>query len=365
MFFQIESDNCWYYEMGARTNGFYLYLSSNDSHYHQWAKKLAPGESFRTAAASFAFGRSLNEILKNATLYRRTLKPSCKADEGLPVIFNEYMHLSWDNPNQERTHALAPVVSSLGVDIYVIDCGWHDEVPTELIYNNIGEWQESKLRFPEGVRKTADLIHSLGMKFGLWIEPEAVGKDNEKMLEFYGDECFLQRNGKKICELGRYLLDFRKKKVTDHLTEVIDRMVNEYKADYIKIDYNQEVGMGTDTDAFSIGEGLRAHCEARHQWMKEMTERYPNVIFENCASGGQRMDYKTLSIHPLSSTSDQILYYLYPYIVGNIFSSVIPEQAAVWSYPIASKAFKAEGENVDKVISKELVAMNMINFCHI
>ncbi|MBE6591719.1 MAG: hypothetical protein E7646_06725 [Ruminococcaceae bacterium] len=361
LFFQIESDNCWYYEMGADSNGFYLYLSANDGHYHQWAKKLAPGESFTTVAASFAFGDSLNDVLKNITLYRRSLKPLCPADKGLPVIFNEYMHLSWDDPRQERTHALAPLISSLGVDIYVIDCGWHDEVPTNLIYHNIGEWRESKLRFPEGVRKTADLIHSLGMKFGLWIEPEAVGKDNRKMIEFYGEDCFLRRNGEKICELGRLLLDFRKEKVRSYLSDVIDRMVNEYKADYIKIDYNQEVGMGTDTDAFTIGEGLRAHCEARHKWMKEMTEKYPQVIFENCASGGQRMDYKTLSIHPLSSTSDQIHYYLYPYIVGNIFSSVIPEQAAVWSYPVNSVAYKAEGEKVDKVLSNELVAMNMIN----
>ena len=79
-----------------------------------------------------------------------------------------------------------------------------------------------------------DLIHSHGMKAGLWIEPEVVGMKCQKMIDYYGDECFIQRNGKKVCELGRYLLDFRHEKVRAYLSETIDRMVNEYGCDYIK-----------------------------------------------------------------------------------------------------------------------------------
>ena len=360
--FQIESDNDWYYELGPVTNEeFYLYLSGPDAMYHSWCKKLAPGASYETTPVAIAYGDSLNEVLGQMTIYRRSLLPYCEPDVDLPVIFNEYMHLAWNKPSHELTASMVSTIASLGSDYYVIDCGWHDDVDPDLIYNYTGKWMESLWRFPEGVAKTADLVHSYGMKFGLWIEPEVVGKDCKEMLEYYPDECFLTRNGKKICEMGRYFLDFRHPMVQEYLTESIDRMCDEYKADYIKFDYNEECGPGTDYNSDSLAQGLQEHCDARAQWVRDISRKHPGVIFENCASGGQRMDYKTMSLHPLSSTSDQVYYNLYPYIVGNIFAAVLPEQAAVWSYPVDSEVYDKEGDNSDAFISEEIVVMNMLN----
>lgn len=359
--FQIESDNDWYYELGPTGEDYYLYLSGPDVMYHSWYKCLAPGEHYTTVAVAVAYGDSLNQVLGQMTLYRRNLLPYCEPDVELPVIFNEYMHLAWNAPSQELTASLAPTMASLGVDYYVIDCGWHDEVHPDLIYPNTGKWLESKTRFPDGVAKIADFVHSLGMKFGLWIEPEVVGKDCKEMLEYYTDDCFITRNGKKVCEMGRYFLDFRHPMVRAYLTEAIDRMCDEYKADYIKFDYNEECGPGTELYSDSLGEGLETHCRARAEWVEEISRRHPNVIFENCASGGQRMDYKTMSLHPLTSTSDQVHYYLYPYIVGNIFTAVLPEQAAVWSYPVNSDIYDKQGAASDDYVSEELVVMNMLN----
>lgn len=359
--FQIESSCHWYYEIGVRGDDLYLDLRGADVSFHQWCKKLAPGESFSTVPVAFCYGDSLNGVLDEMTRYRRSRKPDCAADRDLPVIFNEYMHLSWDDPRQERTEALAPVIQKMGAQIYVVDCGWHDEVPTQLVYPNVGCWRESHLRFPEGVKKTADLVHSLGMKFGLWIEPEIIGKDCKEMLNYYSEDCFFHRNGKKICELGRLFLDYRHPLVRENMTRVIDRMVKDYGADYIKFDYNQDCGPGTETNADSLGDGLVGHAEAFRGWAKEMQERHPHVIFENCASGGQRMDAMTLSLFPLTSTSDQIHYNFYPYIVANILTAVIPEQAAVWSYPVNSRARKQCLDDPDSLISEEVVVINMIN----
>jgi len=80
---------------------------------------------------------------------------------------------------------------------------------------------------------------------------------------------------------------------------------------------------------------------------------FPKVVFEGCASGGMRMDYKTLSYFSLISTSDQINYLKYPYIAGNVLSAVIPEQAAVWSYPV--------GACTKEEINDDQIVMNMIN----
>jgi len=89
--------------------------------------------------------------------------------------------------------------------------------------------------------------------------------------------------------------------------------------------------------------------------VQEMAQKYPHVVFEGCASGGMRMDYKTLSAFAMVSTSDQTEYELYPYIAGNILAAVLPEQAAVWSYPVSDDC-KASDD-----VSEDRIAINMIN----
>jgi alpha-galactosidase len=165
--------------------------------------------------------------------------------------------------------------------------------------------------------------------------------------------------------MNRYFLDYRNEKVRAYMSETIRRMVEDYGAEYIKFDYNEDCGVGTDYLALCAGEGLELCAQAYLDWVQEMIERFPNVIFEGCASGGMRMDYKTLSAFSLVSTSDQTNYLKYPYIAGNILSSVIPEQAAVWSYPVGCAEPGApmthDAAWVQENITGDRIAMNMIN----
>lgn len=355
MMFQIESSCSWYYEVSDIGSRYYLYVSGPNYPFGGWFKKLLPGESYTTPFVSVAFGQDLNDVIGNMTVYRRHISGKSEADHSLPTIFNEYMHLSWDSPTAENTAKYAPVVAKTGVEYYVIDCGWHNEEPGDQVYPYVGQWKESKARFPEGVRKTMDYIRSLGMKPGLWIEPEIIGIQCEEMLNHYDDDCFFQRHGKRISVMNRHFIDYRNPKVRAYMTETISRIVEQYGAEYIKCDYNQDCGIGTDWNAQSPAEGLEQASDAFLQWIEEMIAKYPNVVFEGCASGGMRMDYKTLSAYSLVSTSDQTDYRLYPYIVGNILAAVLPEQAAVWSYPVASDC--QDGTTV----SDQRIVMNMIN----
>ena len=367
LMFQIESNSSWYYEIGDKNGEYYLYLSGANLPFGGWSKALKSGETYRTVNVAIATGNSLNQVLGEMTKYRRQIAGKNAFDAYLPTIFNEYMHLSWDSPTAENTAKIAPVVAKTGIEYYVIDCGWHNEEPGNQVYPYVGQWKESKARFPEGVRKTTDFIRSLGMKAGLWIEPEIIGIKCQEMLDYYDDDCFLQRNGRKIAVMGRYFLDYRNEKVRAYMSETIRRMVEDYGADYIKCDYNEDCGVGTDYAAFCVGEGLESCAQAFYLWIKEMTEKYPQVIFEGCSSGGMRMDYKTLSVYPLISTSDQTDYLKYPYIAGNILSAVIPEQAAVWSYPVGVGKIgfplpkEYDKEWVADNISDDRIVMNMIN----
>lgn len=363
--FQIESNASWYYEIADLLQSYYLYLGGANLPFGGWSKALAAGEIYQTVNVAIASSDSLEGVLGEMTKYRRHIAGKNAVDAHLPTIFNEYMHLSWDNPSEENTRLVAPIVAKTGVEYYVIDCGWHNEEPSYAVYSYVGQWKESKTRFPNGVRATCDFIRSLGMKPGLWIEPEIIGIKCQEMLDYYDDDCFLQRNGRRIAVMNRYFLDFRHEKVRAYMSETIRRMVEDYGAEYIKFDYNQDCGVGTDYCAFCAGEGLEACANAYLVWVEEMMQRFPQVIFEGCSSGGMRMDYKTLSAFSIMSTSDQTDYLKYPYIAGNILSAVLPEQAAVWSYPIGvtlpGEPMTHEAAWVWENISDERIQMNMIN----
>lgn len=364
LMFQIESNNSWYWEISDNNGLLYLNLGGPNTTHNQWCKVLKPNGGFETVKTAIVVGDSINEIVGEITKYRRQIITPCKSDKKLPTIFNEYMHLSWDNPNEQRTAKILPTVANLGVKYYVIDCGWHDECEYNELYKKVGGWNPSNKRFPSGLKSTISLIESYGMKAGLWIEPEIIGLECDSMKEYYGDDAFFKRNGYKVITSNRMFLDFRNPKVRSRLNEVIDRMV-EYGVGYIKFDYNQDSGAGTELNSDSLGDGLYEHAQAYFDWVREVMQRHPSLIIEGCASGGHRMDYKTLSIHPLVSTSDQTNYKKYPYIASNILSAVLPEQAAVWSYPVESlgiDVFDADTyETVNARVSEEQVIMNMVN----
>lgn len=361
--FQIESYYDWYYEITTSRNMFNLQIGGPTAGLHAWNKFLKPDEAYTTVPVTLAHGKTLNRVLSEMTKYRRHIKAENESDKALPSIYNEYMHLSWDDPFASRTCALAPYVAKTGCKYYVIDCGWHNSTACNgKIYHFFGTWKEDRGRFPDGIKAVSDYVHSLGMKFGLWLAPEVVGDENYEMIDYYGDECFFMRNGKKISHGMGYLLDFRQKKVYDYMAAAIDRMVNEYGCDYIKFDGCPNAGFGTERDSTSLGNGLEEHTEAFLCWVKDMMERHPQVIFEDCFGGGMRMDYKALSMFSLISTSDQVRYDHYPYITANIFASVLPEQAAVWSYPVDSELYDPRNEEiVNERVSRERVVMNMVN----
>lgn len=355
LMYQIESNASWCFEISDWLDQYYLWLGGGSLPFGSWSRQLAPGESYATPYAAVTFGRDVNDVVGEMTKYRRHIVDDFSGDKNISTIFNEYMHLSWDGPTAETTAIYAPAMAKTGVEYYVIDCGWHDEEDCKVLHPYMGRWKQSDARFPGGVRKTMDLIRSLGMKPGLWIEPEIVGVKCREMLDYYDDSCFLCRYGKPIESHNRRFLDYRNPKVRAYMSDTIRMMVEELGAEYIKCDYNHEFGVGTDSDAFSFGSGLEDSVDAFLEWIREMTRKYPQVVFEGCASGGMRMDYKTLSAFSLVSTSDQTDYRKYPYIAGNILAAVLPEQAAVWSYPVSEDC-----ESSDDV-SEDRIAINMVN----
>lgn len=345
LFWQIEHNGSWYWEISDQDGQVYLKLGGPNEHHNHWWKNLKPGETFITVPVSVGSSAGgFNEAMGELTKYRRTIRRKNEDNEKLKVIFNDYMNCLFGDPTTEKEIPLIDKAAEAGCEYYCIDCGWYSD---GFWWDGVGEWLPSEKRFPGGLKKVMDYIRQKGMIPGLWLELEVMGIKCPKA-DKVPEDWYFMRHGKKVYDRSRYQLDFRNPQVIEHATEVIDRLVKEYGVGYIKMDYNIEPGIGTELYADSYGDGLLGHNRAYLKWLDSIFKKYPDLVIENCSSGGLRMDYAMLSRYSIQSTSDQEDYVRYATIAANAPSAVTPEQAAIWSYPLT------QGD-------KEEVVYNMIN----
>jgi len=169
---------------------------------------------------------------------------------------------------------------------------------------------------------------------GLWLEPEVAGPQSQ--LAQKPDNWFFVRHGKRVLKNSRLLLDFRNPEVRAYLDQVMARLVNDYGVGYIKMDYNVDSLQGTEINADSFGQGLLEHNRAHLAWLSSVLDRHPDLVIENCGSGGGRMDYAMLSRLQIQSMTDQEDYLKLPAILVGASAAVLPEQLAIWCYPLAT-----------------------------
>ena len=352
LFWQIEHNGSWHSEISDLTNHLYLQISGPTDIHSHWHKELKPGESFTTVPAGVgAVTGDMGAMAKELTSYRRAIRRKNKDNEKLAVIFNDYMNCLWADPTTEKEFPLIDAAAKAGCEYFCIDAGWYAD---GFWWDEVGEWLPSDKRFPGGIKEVIDYIRSKGMIPGLWLELEVMGIKCP-MVEKMPENAFFHRFGKRVYDRSRYQLDFRQPEVIAHANSVIDRLVNEYGVGYIKMDYNIEPGVGTEVDAESAGEGLLEHERAYLAWLDGIFKKYPDLIIENCSSGGLRMDYAMLSRYSIQSTSDQEDYRYYATIAANAPLGVAMEQAAVWSYP---KSGADEEETIFNMVNALLLRVH-------
>lgn len=342
---QIEHNGSWHWEISDMTGQLYVQLSGPTDAEHGWWKELQPGEVFESVSACVGAVRGgLDDAAVLLNAYRRRIRNFHVDNVKLPVIFNDYMNCLFGDPTTEKLLPLIDAAAAAGCEIYCIDCGWYSDGEW---WDGVGEWLPSAARFPGGIEEVLDYIRSKGMVPGLWLEIEVMGI-NCQLADKLPDDWFFMRHGKRVIDHGRYQLDFRNPEVRAYADSVMDRVVGEYGAGYIKMDYNINAGIGTEVGADSFGDGLLEHNRAYLSWLDDVFARHEGLIIENCGSGGMRLDYALLSRHSIQSSSDQTDYVKNGVIAAASSSLVTPEQCAVWSYPM---------QNGDR----EEVIFNMVN----
>lgn len=345
LYWQIEHNGSWHWEIMDQNDYLTLLISGPTEHDNHWWISLAPEQSFVSVPVAVgAVAGGFEQAVGQLTVYRRRIRRPNADNRDLRIIFNDYMNCLWGSPTTAKLLPLIDAAAEAGCEYFCIDAGWY--APGEW-WDGVGEWLPSSERFPEGIKYVLDYIRGKGMVPGLWLELEVMGIRSPKLAET-DDSWFFMRHGKRVMDRSRYQLDYRNPQVIAHANEVIRRLVEDYGVGYIKMDYNINAGIGTERAADSYGDGLLQHNRAYLAWLDGIFARYPDLVIENCSSGGMRMDYAMLSRYSIQSTSDQEDYVNYAAIAAASPSALAPEQSAIWSYPLR------EGDD-------EEVVFNMVN----
>jgi len=328
---QIETSGSWYWEISDIEEALYLNISGPTYQESHFLKVLKPRDTFHSVECAVAFvNGDFEKSIQELTKYRRRIRRKNPDNENPSVIFNDYMNCLFGDPTTEKLIPLIDAACEAGCKYFCIDCGWYSD---GYWWDGVGEWLPSEMRFPGGIKEPLDYIRSKGMIPGLWLEIEVMGIKCP-LVKKVPEDWFFQRNGRPVISEGRYQLDFRNPEVVRHADSVIKRLVEEYGVGYIKMDYNINAGPGTEKDADSPGDGLLQHNRAYLKWLDGIFEKYPDLVIENCGSGGMRMEYSLLSRHSIQSVTDQTDYLKMAAIAANTMTAVTPEQAAIWSYPL-------------------------------
>lgn len=293
-----------------------------DRDFGHWTKTLAPGESFKAPKAVCAVGDSLYDVCDKLV---KAQKPDISAaDDDMGIIFNEYC-TTWGNPSFENVKRICDRLKGKGVKYLVIDSGWYGT--GNMWWTSIGDWEVNTEKFPGGMKPIADYIRSCGMIPGLWFELECLSKG----CRYYNEpEYLIKKDGVPLTVVERRFWDLENEKTVKHLDDAVIKLLKDCGFGYIKIDYNDTLGAGCDGPE-SMGENLRNKVEASKRFFRRIKERIPDIVIENCSSGGHRLEPSMMELCSQASFSDAHETKAIPLIAANMHRVIKPSQSQIWA----------------------------------
>lgn len=327
---QLGVNSSWQMEFSRDGDCYSLSGGVGDCETSAWWKDVRPGEKFHTPKAYISVGRTLEDVCQNITgMFQKYAdnQPECEA--LLPIWFNEWCS-SWGNPTHTSVTQVKESLKGFPVKGIVIDAGWSTQPEGAVPQEGNGDWQYDRKQFPQGLKVVAKELEQEQMYLGLWMEFE-VTTSGAKVHENNWDRLHLKRGG-EVIQTGdiRRFWDFRKAETIEYLREKVVNLLKENNIRYLKVDYNGSIGMGCD-GAESPGEGLRQQMEAVYQFFCMIRREIPELVIENCASGGHRLEPMMMSVTALSSFSDAHECVEIPYIAANLHYLILPRQSLIWA----------------------------------
>ncbi|MCI5523542.1 MAG: alpha-galactosidase [Spirochaetia bacterium] len=307
-----------------------------------------PGEEFEAPEAVLTFSHlGFNAMSQNMHHFvkEHIVRGEWKNKER-PVLLNSWEAAYFDI-NESKLVKLAKAGKEAGIELFVMDDGWFGERNDD--HRSLGDWTVNRKKLPNGLDGLCKKINSLGLDFGIWVEPEMVNVDSE--LYRAHPDWTIEVPGKNHTEgRNQRILDLTQKEVQDYLIDSMTSVFSSANIAYVKWDMNR---VFTDyysqkLDAKNQGEVSHRYVLGLYRCMKALTEKFPHILFEGCSAGGNRFDLGILSFFPQIWASDdtdavvraeiQTGYsYGYPMNTVSAHVSVCPNHQTLRNTPIETR----------------------------
>lgn len=267
----------------------------------QFSYPLMPGETFFAPEVIMTYsGEGIGQLSRN--LHKCIRKHICRGkykDKVRPVLANSW-EAAYMNFNGDTIYNLAKEAAALGMEMLVLDDGWFGQRNDD--NTSLGDWQVNETKLGCSLKELTNAVNGLGLKFGIWIEPEMVSEDSE-LYRKHPDWVLALPGKKPVRARNQLVLDFSRKEVADSIFKQICDVLDQGNIEYIKWDYNRSI-----SDVYSHttlpGKVLYDYVLGLYDFLERLIERYPDILIEGCSGGGGRFDAGMLYYTPQIWCSD-------------------------------------------------------------
>ena len=265
---------------------------------------IEPGETFQAPEAVLAF--SPDGFTGLSHLYHRIFRDNLIRSPYLhaprPVLLNSWEAAYFDF-DEERLLQIARASLDMGVELFVLDDGWFGRRDSDNC--SLGDWEVNRRKLPDGLAGLSQKLHAMGLKFGLWIEPEMVSEDSD-LYRRHPDWC-LRAPGRPMTRgRNQLVLDLSRRDVCDYLIRVFNGILDGAQIEYVKWDMNRSISdvCSALLDRDRQGEAMHRYVLGLYRIMDEMILTHPEILFCGCSGGGGRYDPAMLYYQPQIWCSD-------------------------------------------------------------
>ena len=265
---------------------------------------LEAGDSFQTPETVLVYSANgFGEMSRTYhRLYRTRLCRGKYRDTSRPVLVNNWEATYFDF-NEEKILEIAKKAAECGIELMVLDDGWFGKRDNDKC--SLGDWFVNYDKLPCGIDGLAEKVNALGLKFGLWFEPEMVSPDSE-LYRKHPDWCLHQKDRLRSESRNQLILDLSRKDVCDYIVKAVSDVLENANIAYVKWDYNRnmsEVGSAL-LDPERQGETAHRYMLGLYSVLERITSAFPDILFESCSGGGGRFDPGMMYYMPQAWTSD-------------------------------------------------------------
>ncbi|MBR2283707.1 MAG: alpha-galactosidase [Ruminococcus sp.] len=266
--------------------------------------ELVPGGEFTAPEAVIVYSDKGLGGMSRAFhyLYRNNLIRGKYRDIRRPVLINNWEATYFDF-NTEKLLGIARQASELGIELLVVDDGWFGHRSSD--NSSLGDWIVNEEKLPGGFAYLSGELKKLGMKLGVWFEPEMISPDSRLYREH--PDWAIQVPGRRLTmSREQYVLDYSRPEVREHIWGMMKNVLDSADISYIKWDMNRQI---TEAGSAALPPGRQKELWHRYvlgvyDMMNRLTTEYPDILLENCSGGGARFDPGMLYYSPQIWCSD-------------------------------------------------------------